>query len=192
MFATERTARPGGGGTAILVCRGIDHYAVPVAGLQHLEASAIHLVLATRPVKLAAAYLSPTRPLIESDLSECLSGVFPILLAGDLSAKHADWSSRLTTARGSLLRDYFIRNTCLIYGPDSPITAPYTHNATPDVLDIVVVKDFVQPVYLFALHSARITYFSRSTPRADHPFKHYWTGLHPRLALMTDSRGIPW
>jgi hypothetical protein len=36
----------------------------------------------------------------------------------------------------------------LIYGPDSPTTAPYTHNATPDVLDIVVVKDFVLPVYL--------------------------------------------
>jgi hypothetical protein len=36
----------------------------------------------------------------------------------------------------------------LIYGPDSPTTAPYTHNATPDVLDIVVVKDFVLPVHL--------------------------------------------
>jgi exonuclease III len=63
-----------GGGTAILVRRGIDHYAVPVSGLQHLEATAIHLVLATRPVKLVAAYLSPTRLLIQSDLSECLSG----------------------------------------------------------------------------------------------------------------------
>jgi endonuclease/exonuclease/phosphatase family metal-dependent hydrolase len=122
---------------------GIDHYAV-----QHLEATAIHLMLATRPVKLVAAYLSPTRPLIESDLSECLSGGFPVLLAGDLNAKHTDWNCRLTTARGSLLRDYAIRNTCLIYGPDSPTTAPYTHNATPDVLDIVVVKDFVLPVCL--------------------------------------------
>jgi hypothetical protein len=68
-------------------------------------------------VKLVAAYLSLTRPLIES-------------------------------ARGSLLRNYAIRNTCLIYGPDSPTTAPYTHNATPDVLYIVVVKDLVLPVYL--------------------------------------------
>jgi hypothetical protein len=36
----------------------------------------------------------------------------------------------------------------LIYGPDYPTTAPYAHNATPDVLDIVVVKDFVQPLHL--------------------------------------------
>jgi hypothetical protein len=86
-----------GGGTAILVHQGIDHYAVPVSGLQHLEATAIHLVLATRPVKLVAAYPSPTRPLFESDQSECLGGG---LMAGDLNAKHTDWNSRRTTARG--------------------------------------------------------------------------------------------
>jgi hypothetical protein len=64
------------------------------------------------------------------------------------NAKHKDWKSRLTTARGSLLRDYADRNSCLIHGLDSPTTAPYTHNATPDVLEIVVVKDFVLPVHL--------------------------------------------
>jgi hypothetical protein len=69
-------------------------------------------------------------------------------MAGDLNAKHKEWNSGLTTAKGSLLRDYADRNSCLIYWPDSPTTAPYTHNATPDVLDIVVVKDFVIPVHL--------------------------------------------
>jgi hypothetical protein len=69
-------------------------------------------------------------------------------MAGDLNLKKTDWNPRLTTARGSLLRDYANRNTFLIYGPDSPTTAPYAHNATPDVLDIVIVKDFVLPVHL--------------------------------------------
>jgi hypothetical protein len=57
-YVCHRTDRPiRGGGTAILVRRGIDHYAVPVSGLQ-LEATAILLLCATRPVKLvAAAYL---------------------------------------------------------------------------------------------------------------------------------------
>jgi hypothetical protein len=132
-YVCHRTDCPTrGGGRAIIVRWGIDRYAVPVSGVQHLEATAIHLVLATRPVKLVAAYLPPTRPLIESDLSKCLNGGFPVLMAGGLKTKHTDWNSRLTTARGSLLRDYAIRNTCLICGPDSPTTAPYTHNATPD------------------------------------------------------------
>jgi hypothetical protein len=60
--------------TAIFVHCGIDHYAVPVSGLQYLEATAKHLVLATRPLKLVAASLSPTRPLIVSDLSGFLRG----------------------------------------------------------------------------------------------------------------------
>jgi hypothetical protein len=126
-YICHRTDRPTpSGGTAILVHKGRDHYAVPVSGLQYLEATAIHLVLVTRPVKLVSAYLAPTRPLIESDLTECLSGGIPVLMAGDLNAKQKDWNSGLTRARGSLLRDYADRNSCLIYGPDSPTTAPYT------------------------------------------------------------------
>jgi hypothetical protein len=97
---------------------------------------------------LSLALRSPKRPLFESDLTECLSGGFPVTMAGDLNAKHTDWNSRLITARGSLQRDDVNRNSCLIYGPDSPTTAPYTRYATPDVLDIVVVKDFVLPVHL--------------------------------------------
>jgi len=46
-----------GGGTAILVRRGIVHQAVPVQGLQHLEATVIHVRLATKPVKILAAYM---------------------------------------------------------------------------------------------------------------------------------------
>jgi hypothetical protein len=69
-------------------------------------------------------------------------------MACELNAKHMDHNSRLTTAGDSFLPDYAIRNTCLNYEPDSPTTAPYKHIATPDVLDIVVVKDFVLPVYL--------------------------------------------
>jgi hypothetical protein len=68
-------------------------------------------------------------------------------MAGDLNAKHKDRNSRLTTARRSPLRDYADRNCCLIYGPDYTTTAPYLHNATPGVLDIVV-KNFVLPVLL--------------------------------------------
>jgi hypothetical protein len=46
----------------MLVHKGIDHYAVPILGLDYLEATAINLVLATRPIKHVLAYLSPRRP----------------------------------------------------------------------------------------------------------------------------------
>jgi hypothetical protein len=76
-----------GDGTAILVRRGIFHHAVPVQSSQHLEATAIQIMLTTKPVKSLAAYLSPTRPLTVTDLSVCLGGGLPVLMAGDLNAK---------------------------------------------------------------------------------------------------------
>ena len=136
-----------GGGTAILVRRGIVHLLVPVLGLTHLEATAIQVTLAGRPVIVLPAYLSPTRPLIGADLSACFGGRLPVLMAGDLNAKHVDWNSRLRTRRGKLLRAYADENSCLIFGPNSPTTNTYNSSVTPDVLHIVITKNLPIPVY---------------------------------------------
>ena len=48
MSATAQTHN--GGGTAILVRRGVVHHSVPVPGLTHLEATAIQVTLAGKPV----------------------------------------------------------------------------------------------------------------------------------------------
>ena len=77
-----------GGGTVILVRRGIVHYPVPFAGLNHLEATAIQVMLAGKPLKIPAAYLSPSHPLVGKDLTAFFGGVLPALLAGDMKAKH--------------------------------------------------------------------------------------------------------
>ena len=82
-----------GGRTAVLVRQGIEHHDVPVPGLRHLEATAIEVKLAGKPAKILAVYLSPSRPLIKSDQDACLSGGLPVLMAGDLNAKHVDWNS---------------------------------------------------------------------------------------------------
>jgi hypothetical protein len=44
-------------------------------------------------MKILAAYLSPSHPLIGMDLTACFGGGLPILLAGDLNAKHVTWNS---------------------------------------------------------------------------------------------------
>ena len=88
------------------------------------------------------------RSLIGADLDACFGGGLPVLLAGDLNAKHVDWNSRLSTRRGKLLRDYADGNSCLIFEPDSPTTNPYNSSATPDVLDIVITRGLPSPVHL--------------------------------------------
>jgi hypothetical protein len=120
-----------GGGTSILVRRGIVRHSVPVPGLTHLEATDIQVTLAGKPVIVLAAYISLSRPLIGADLTACFSAEVPILMAGDLNAKHVDWNSQRSTRRGKLLRDYTDENSCLIFGPDTPTTNPYNLSATP-------------------------------------------------------------
>ena len=172
-YVCHRTDRPTvGGGTAILVRRGIVHHSVPVPGLTHLEATAVQVTLAGSPVKILAAYLSPSRPLIGADLAACFGGGLPALMAGDFNAKHVDWNSRLTTRWGKLLRDYADENSCLIFGPDTPTTNPYNPSATTDVLDIAVTKDLPFPVYLtscFALSSDHLPVLIDTACRSSFP-----------------------
>jgi endonuclease/exonuclease/phosphatase family metal-dependent hydrolase len=143
---TDRTTA--GGRTAILVRRGIVHHSVPVLGLTHLEATAIQVTLAGKPVKILAVYLSPSRPLNREDLTACFGGGLLVLMAGDLNAKHVDWNSQMTTRWGKLLHDYANRNSCLIFGPDTPTTNPYNPSVTPDVLDSMLTQNISFPVYL--------------------------------------------
>jgi hypothetical protein len=77
-YVCHRTDRPTeGGGTPILVRRGIDHYAIPVLVLIQLKATAIHIMLATFPVKVFALYHPLSRPLIGSEFYACFGGGFP-------------------------------------------------------------------------------------------------------------------
>jgi hypothetical protein len=138
-----------GGGTAILVGRGIDHYVVPVLGLPQLEATAIHIMLASSPVKILALYLSPSQPLIRWNLSACLRGGLSVLMTGDLNTKLVDWNSQLPTSSDRFLRDYADEHSCLIYRLDSPTSVPYNSSATPDIRDIST-KGLNTPVYLTA------------------------------------------
>jgi len=52
-------------------------------------------------VKILPAYLSPSRPLIEADLTAFFDGGLPVQMAGDLNAKLVDWNMRLNTRRGN-------------------------------------------------------------------------------------------
>jgi hypothetical protein len=111
--------------------------------------------MAGRPVKIIAFYFSPSRPLIGTDFTACFGGGLPVLMAGDPNAKHVDWNSRMTTRRGKLLRDCADGNSCLIFGPDTPITNPYNPSVTPDGLDIVLTQNLSFLVYLTSCSALR-------------------------------------
>jgi len=57
------------GGTAVLVRCGVDHHAVPDKCQERLEATPIQIILASKPLKILAVYLSPSLLLVLLDLS---------------------------------------------------------------------------------------------------------------------------
>jgi hypothetical protein len=105
-------------------------------------------MLAGRPLKVLAAYFSPTCPVIGADLGAYFGVGLPVLLAGEMNAKHVDWNSRLIPRRGKLLRDYADQTSCQIFGADSQTTIPYNPSATPDVLYIVITRKLPFSVHL--------------------------------------------
>ena len=80
-----------GGGTTILFRRFIFHHSETVLSLTHVQAPA------DRRVKILAAYVSPSHLLIGAKMSACFCRWMPVLLVGDLNAKHVDWKSLLST-----------------------------------------------------------------------------------------------
>jgi hypothetical protein len=80
--------------------------------------------------------------------------MLPVLLAGDLNARHVDWNYRLRTRRGKLVRDYVDGNSCLIFGLDTPSTSLYNPSANPDVLGIVITRD-LSSVHLTLCYARR-------------------------------------
>jgi hypothetical protein len=55
-----------------------------------LEATAIQVILAGKPVKILAAYFSPSRQLIGKEMSFFFGVELPVLMAGCLNTKHVD------------------------------------------------------------------------------------------------------
>ena len=86
----------------MLFSRGIIHHSVTLPGLNQLETTAIQVTLAGKSVIVLASHLSPSRPLIGSDLTACFGGGLSVLMADDLNAKHVDCNSRLSTRRGNI------------------------------------------------------------------------------------------
>ena len=133
---------------------------MPVPGLKNLEAAAIQVTLAGKPLKILVAYLSSSCPIIGTDLSACFGGGLSDLMACDVNAKHVDCNSWVSTKRGNLLGDYADENSCLIFGPDTPITNIYNPSANHDILYIVTSKNLTSAVYMISCSALSSNHFS--------------------------------
>ncbi|KAJ8919192.1 hypothetical protein NQ315_012180 [Exocentrus adspersus] len=107
VYRQDRNRR--GGGVAVAIKRGIDHYMLQVPQLDTIEAVAVGI--RTRrygEVAVASCYHPPGRTILEQDIEALLTVGPRVIAIGDFNAKAQDWNSRQLNPSGAALRPVFI------------------------------------------------------------------------------------
>jgi hypothetical protein len=165
---------------------------VPVWGLQHLEANAIHSVgdqIGEARGGLPLAHTTPDR--VGPD--RVPKRRIPVLTAGDLNAKHTDWNSRLIRARvRSCVTTPTETPAWSVGRTPQPRLLTHTTRLPTSWIQLLSRTSSYRCIWLFCtqLGSPKM---SLSIPYVDHPFEiswtapisREWTGQHSRLALNT-------
>lgn len=137
-----------GGGTAIIVKRGITHHVLDLPELKSLEATAVAIKTTNHGwLRLISVYKPPKTNLDTGDLDMLFGDTMPTIIAGDLNCKHQAWNSRVSNKDGRILHHHWRSKQHNIIGPDRPTHFPNT-GSRGDVLDIILTQNVKTTVQL--------------------------------------------
>lgn len=139
------------GGTAIVIRNTLIHY-LPEnpLNLNHTEATTVIIPTERNSsLQITSVYIPPLQPFSPGDFHEIMSLNIPTIIAGDLNSKHHEWGCRITNRKGRALHTYCSAVDLSIYGPPEPTHFGFYR---PDILDIVITKQIINPPTLTVLH----------------------------------------
>lgn len=152
IYRNDRTAEQASGGAAILIKKNIDHYSINFADMRSIEAVAIKLTINEADLTIIAAYKPPGKRWDERDIAKIFNNNDQTLIIGDLNSKNTIWNCRNNNPNGSLLHSLCSKYSMYVSAPNEPTYFPYRLNAEPDILDIVLLKNFRLPITQTVLH----------------------------------------
>lgn len=152
IYRKDRTAPVASGGVAIFIKKSISHYEVLLPHLISIEAVSIFLMSKSgEKLKITSVYKPPNKRLNSTDLDKLFFDHGASLLVGDLNCKHTSWNCRVSNPNGNRLFNYVSANNVTVSSPTEPTFYPRQNNLQPDILDIIVNKNFTKPIYHHAL-----------------------------------------
>jgi len=154
-YHVYNTPHPDGnahGGTTIIIRKTISHYELPPYQTKKLQATSVDIKATPWCFTVAAIYSLPRYNISTDEYKDFLQTLGNrFIVGGDWNAKHTQWGSRLTTAKGRNLwramRDSnydYISNGAPTYWPTDP-------RKLPDLLDFFVSHGLPRNNYL--IHS---------------------------------------
>lgn len=141
-YTTYRTDRQTGrgGGTAILVKRGLTHGELPEKETTNIENTGVRIKTKRGNIDIYAIYLPPSAALEEEEVKNLFEARRTTIAAGDWNAKHEDWNSKVRNGKGSTLKTLADKHNLTTIGPEEATHFSASTN-TADVLDIAVARN---------------------------------------------------
>jgi hypothetical protein len=130
------------GGTAILVKDHIMQQEIPAVALHSdMSINGVDLFLGNKTLSIYSVYRPPYSNNIPEFLkivTSCLSGSNPVLVCGDLNAKHVNWGCYKTNRAGIALLKYLTNYKSYVLAPEA---VTHRHGASSDILDVVLMNN---------------------------------------------------
>lgn len=147
MYREDRQGPIGSGGVAIFVKRSINHHHTYLPQFTTLEAVGVKIFLQNNTYfRLVSIYKSPNRRLHYQDLRILFPEDCSTVVIGDLNCKHRVWGCRTTNPNGNRLLQYTDEANIMVAARDEPTHHPWQYNYQPDILDIVLHRNFSAPI----------------------------------------------
>lgn len=147
ILRADRETEHASGGVAILIKHKINQQEIPLPKCQNLEITGKQIKLNdSTAIKIISVYRQPNKKLLSEDLTKIFSTSEPTLLIGDLNSKNTFWGCRVSNPSGNLLDKIATDNTLHIEAPAEYTYYPTRRNHKPDILDILVSKNFTKTI----------------------------------------------
>ncbi|KAF7282598.1 hypothetical protein GWI33_002318 [Rhynchophorus ferrugineus] len=140
VYRNDRT--PGrGGGTAILVRKGVKHELLPSLSVNNFETTSIKIDIQERPFVITSLYRKSSA-FNYAEYRSLVEGKFPKIIGGDFNAHHPTWGCSRANSAGNAI---VALSADLGYGlalPDEPTHHPSTvSQGAARILDFFILQD---------------------------------------------------
>lgn len=147
VYRYDRAAQIASGGVAVLIKKKIIHHPIPNLPQLTLETIGVKIKLNDLYLTIISAYRQPKKKLNEEDLKTTFNTTEPLLMIGDLNSKNQLWGCRANNPEGNKMEAYATKYSFQIVAPEKYTYYPYRTDHLPDILDIVLQKNFDKQIY---------------------------------------------
>lgn len=146
VYRNDRQAAVASGGVAIIIKRKFSHFNNTIT-TNKLETVEIKVKLNDQSyLRIVSAYRQPNKRLDGHDVKTIFDTSDQTLVIGDFNCKNILWGCRANNPAGIKLEQLSTMHAFQVISPPEPTYFPYRQDHQPDILDLILQKNFAHPI----------------------------------------------